>query len=81
MRQSFVIDALPESAARYRSTHSMVVVDVFRATTVIVTALAGGHSVYPVATVAEAVEVASRLHEPLLVGEQAGDKPAALPDA
>jgi len=72
---SFVIDALPEQAARYRETHALVVVDVFRATTVIVTALAGGHAVYPVGTLAEALNTAGRLSASLLAGEQAGIKP------
>jgi 2-phosphosulfolactate phosphatase len=73
--RSFVIDATPESVGKYRETHAIVAVDVFRATTVIVTALAHGHPIYPVSTVAEATLVASRLHEPLLAGEQAGIKP------
>ena len=75
MIHSFVIDSLPESAARYRATHALVAVDVFRATTVIVTALAGGHPVYPVGTLAEALNTAGRLRQPLLAGEQAGVKP------
>lgn len=75
MTRSFVVDALPESAARYRATHALVAVDVFRATTVIVTALAGGHSVYPVGSLAEALNTAGRLRKPLLAGEQAGVKP------
>jgi hypothetical protein len=37
-RRSFAIDALPERAAHYRGDHALVVVDVFRATTVILTA-------------------------------------------
>lgn len=73
--RSFVIDATPESVARYRSTHAIVAVDVFRATTVIVTALACGHPIYPVSTTEEARAVAERLHDPLLAGEQAGIKP------
>ena len=75
MTRSFVIDSLPEGAPQYRSTHAMVAVDVFRATTVIVTALHAGHPVYPVGTLAEALNTAGRLREPLLVGEQAGVKP------
>lgn len=75
MNRTFVIDALPERAIRYRDTHAIVVVDVFRATTVIVTALACGHRVYPVATVDEAMMFASQLKNPVLAGEQAGIKP------
>ncbi len=75
MRRTFVIDALPERAAAYCSTHAIVAVDVFRAATVIVTALAGGHPVYPVGTLEEAERVAARLRHPLLAGEQAGVTP------
>lgn len=76
--RSFVIDATPAAVAKYRDTHAVVAVDVFRATTVIVTALARGHPIYPVSTVEEASEVATRLHDPLLAGEQAGVKPAGF---
>lgn len=76
--RTFVIDSIPESAAKYRQTHAIVAIDVFRATTVIVTALAGGHPIYPVATVSEALASADRLNDALLVGEQAGIKPAGF---
>jgi phosphosulfolactate phosphohydrolase-like enzyme len=76
--RTFVIDSIPESAGKYRQTHAIVAIDVFRATTVIVTALAGGHPIYPVATVSEALASAARLSDALLVGEQAGVKPAGF---
>jgi len=72
---SFAIDSLPESAAQYRETHALAVVDVFRATTCIVTALAGGHAVYPVGNLAEAFMQAARLRNALLAGEQDGTVP------
>jgi len=75
LNRTFVIDALPERAHRYRETHAIAVVDVFRATTVIVTALSCGHRVYPVATLDEAILVASQLKNAVLVGEQGGVKP------
>ena len=75
MDRTFVIDSLPERANRYRDTHAIVVVDVFRATTVIVTALSRGHRIYPVATVDEAAMVAAQLKNPILAGEQGGIKP------
>lgn len=75
MKQSFIIDALPERAAHYRDTHAIAVVDVFRATTVIVTALSCGHRIYPVASVVEAMNVAGHLRNPIFAGEQAGIKP------
>ncbi len=73
--RSFVIDATPETVMKYRETHAIVGVDVFRATSVIVTALACGHPIYPVSTVDEAKLAATRLNDPLLAGEQAGIKP------
>src|SRR2546430_10299388 len=76
MAHSFVIDSLPESAARYRDTHALAVVDVFRATTCIVTALFRGHAVYPVATIGEAVTVAGRLRDARPAG---GRAPGTLP--
>ena len=75
MTPSFVIDALPERGLSYRDTHAIVVVDVFRATTVIVTALSCGHRIYPVATLVEAMNVAGGLKNPVFAGEQAGVKP------
>src|SRR5690349_8569428 len=75
MTPAFVIDSLPESAVRYRSSHALVAVDVFRATSVIVTALAGGHPVYPVGALHEALNTAGRLRQAILAGEQAGVKP------
>jgi phosphosulfolactate phosphohydrolase-like enzyme len=75
MVRSFAIDSLPESAPRYRETHALAVVDVFRATTCILTALFRGHAVYPVGTMAEAVMLAGRLRDAQLAGEQDGIKP------
>lgn len=73
--RSFAIDATPESVAAYRNTHAIVAIDVFRATTVIVTALARGHPIYPVNDVEEAMAVARHVPDPLLAGEQAGVQP------
>lgn len=75
MTSTVVLDALPEQAARYRHTHAIVAVDVFRATTTIVTALAAGRRVYPVASLEEAQRIAKTLHNPLLAGEQTGTRP------
>jgi 2-phosphosulfolactate phosphatase len=78
MMRTVVIDALPERAARYRDSHAVVAVDAFRATTTIVTALADGRRVFPVASVEEAAEVAAGLTDPLLAGELAGDRPTTF---
>ena len=78
MTHSVVIDALPEQALQYRESHVLVCVDAFRATTTIVTALAAGRRVYPVASLEEALDLASTLVAPLLAGEIAGDQPAGF---
>jgi len=75
MRRTIIIDALPEQVTRYRDTHALVIADVFRATTTMVTALASGRRVYPTATIEEATQLAPSLAHPLLAGEQAGIQP------
>jgi 2-phosphosulfolactate phosphatase len=78
MSRSFTIQSLPEAASRLRSTHAVVAVDVFRATTTIVGALAQGRRVFPVSSEAQALEVAATLTDPLLAGEVAGVRPASF---
>lgn len=78
MTTSFVIDALPEQAAEYREDHALVTVDVFRATTVILTALVSGRAVFPVSTVEQARSTAAALQGALLAGEQRGAVPAGF---
>jgi 2-phosphosulfolactate phosphatase len=75
---SFAIDALPEQAGRYREDHVLVAVDVFRATTVILTALARGRAVFPVATPEAARRAAERIPAALLAGEQRGEVPSGF---
>ncbi len=75
MKSTVLIDALPERAVRYRDTHAIIAVDVFRATTTIVTALASGRRVYPASSLEEAMRVGATLPNPLLAGEQAGTRP------
>ena len=75
MRGTFVIDSLPEQGLRYRHDHDIVAVDVFRATTTIVTALDRGRRVYPVVDEAEARELARRVPHAVLAGELAGHRP------
>jgi 2-phosphosulfolactate phosphatase len=52
-----------------------VVVDVIRATTTAVTAVAAGRRCFPVTSLGAAMEVAERLHNPLFVGELGGNMP------
>lgn len=78
MSPSFVIDSLPESAGRYSSDHAVVAVDVFRAATVMLTALAAGRAVFPVAALTDAWTAAANMPEALLAGEQAGVVPSGF---
>jgi 2-phosphosulfolactate phosphatase len=75
MEKSVVVDSFPESALRYRDTHAIVVVDVYRFTTTVTTALALGRRVYPVQTTDQAFVKASTLVNPMLVGELGGHMP------
>jgi 2-phosphosulfolactate phosphatase len=54
---------------------TVVGVDVIRATTTAVTAVAAGRRCFPVASLEEAVPLAARLENPLLVGELGGNRP------
>jgi 2-phosphosulfolactate phosphatase len=70
-----VIDCFPESLVRYDERWAVVAVDVIRATTTAVTAASGGRRCYPVGTLEAALELASQLDDPLLVGELGGNMP------
>lgn len=76
--RSFYIDALPEAALRHRDRRAVVAVDVFRATTSIVTALAMGHRVFPVGSIEAAHRLAAEVPGAFLVGEEGGDIPAGF---
>jgi 2-phosphosulfolactate phosphatase len=73
--RTVVIDCFPESLPRYGNDHAVVAVDVIRATTTAVTAVAGGWRCFPVASIEEAVELSQRLEHPLLAGELGGHTP------
>src|SRR5438067_9397056 len=74
-RKTVVIDCFPESAANYRDGYAIVAVDVIRATTTAVTAVALGRRCFPVPSLEAAVPLAARLTNPLLVGELGGCMP------
>jgi 2-phosphosulfolactate phosphatase len=78
MKGAVVIDSFPESAERYRAGYAIVVVDVIRATTTATTAVSLGRKVYPAQTTDEAFRIASKLKEPLLVGELGGNMPVGF---
>lgn len=73
--RTVVIDCFPESAERYSHDHALVVVDVIRATTTAVTAVALGRRCFPVPSLEAAVPLAARLDQPVLVGELGGNMP------
>jgi 2-phosphosulfolactate phosphatase len=78
MRQTVTIDCFPEAVPRYRDGHAIVAIDVIRATTTAITAVAQGRRCFPVPTVEAAFRVASALTRPLLAGELGGVTPAGF---
>jgi 2-phosphosulfolactate phosphatase len=70
-----VIDWSPERLGRYAGGWVVVAVDVVRATTTAVTAVAAGRACYPVPSVDAARDLAAGLDQPLLVGELGGVVP------
>lgn len=75
MKRPVIIDCFPESAAAYRDDHAIVAVDVIRATTFAVTAVAAGRKCYAAENLEDAFELRRRLGDPLLAGELGGDMP------
>ena len=69
MGKSFVIDSLPDCAARYGSGFAVVAIDVIRATTMAITAVDAGRRCYPVDSIAAAIRLAPMLNNPLFAGE------------
>jgi 2-phosphosulfolactate phosphatase len=78
MRKTVVIDRLTGSAGRYREGWAIVVIDVIRATTTAVTAVAAGRRCFPAPNADAALEIASNLDNPLLAGEQDGNVPGSF---
>ncbi len=70
------IDCLPQNAKKYGRDFAIVAVDVIRATTTIVTAVALGRRCFAVPSLRAAYRLAQRLNHPLLIGEMGGDVPA-----
>lgn len=75
--RSFVIDVFPESVARHEG-RTIVAIDVIRATTLAVTALAVGRRCIVARDVDEALEYRERLGEALLAGEVGGHVPVGF---
>jgi 2-phosphosulfolactate phosphatase len=75
MKRTVTVDCFPQAAATYAPTHAIVAIDVIRATTTAVTAVASGRRCFPVPSLEAAVPMAARLDNPLLVGELGGNAP------
>jgi 2-phosphosulfolactate phosphatase len=74
-RRSVAIDAFPSSAVNHGG-RTIVAVDVIRATTMAVTAIAVGRRCLVARDVEDALAIRRDLGDALLAGELAGDKPA-----
>jgi 2-phosphosulfolactate phosphatase len=76
MTPEVVVGWSPESPLRYKdSGWTVVLVDVIRATTTAVTAVASGHRCYPAASLEDARRLAASVRDPLLAGEIEGRIP------
>lgn len=73
--RTVTIDCFPESVARYHDGYAIVAVDVIRATTTAITAVAMNRRCFPVPSVEAAAALAGKLENPLLVGELGGNMP------
>jgi 2-phosphosulfolactate phosphatase len=72
---SVVIDCFPESVQHYRKGYAVVAIDVIRATTTAVTAVASGRRCFFSPSIEGAIHLAAHLDNPLLVGELGGNMP------
>lgn len=75
MSETVVIDCFPSSVARYVDDHVVVAVDVIRATTMAVTAVASGRRCVVAADLQDAFAIRDRLGDAVLTGELGGDMP------
>ena len=75
MSRTVVIDCFPSSVVRYVADHAIVAIDVIRATTVVVTAVAGGRRCLLASDVPDAFALRERFNDAILAGEVRGDMP------
>lgn len=73
--RTVVIDCFPECVDSHQDEDAVIAVDVIRATTVVVTAVARGRKCFPVPTLEAAVALSREFSSPLLVGELGGSMP------
>lgn len=78
MRNSFIIDCFQENPDFPRRGYAVVAIDVIRATTTAITAVASGRRCFPVPSPDAARLISEELYRPLLAGEVAGDVPDAF---
>src|SRR4051812_20627225 len=78
MSRSVVIRCYQDGLDRMPESLALVAIDVIRATTTAVTAVAMGRRCYPAANVQAANELAASLPDALLVGEVSGIMPAGF---
>lgn len=78
MRNSVIIDCFQENPDFPRKGYAVVAIDVIRATTTAVTAVASGRRCFPVPSADAAYRRAQELANPLLAGELGGDVPEAF---
>ena len=76
MQRQVIIDCFPESGAKYKDGYVVVAIDVIRATTSAISAVASGRRCITVHSLEAMLTTASSLENPLLVGELGGDMPA-----
>jgi len=72
MRNSVVIDCFQENPKVHREGYAIVAIDVIRATTTAITAVASGRRCFPVPSVEAAKLLQRNLTNPLLAGEVGG---------
>jgi 2-phosphosulfolactate phosphatase len=75
MVETVVIDCYPSSVAQYRDDHAIVAIDVIRATTMAVTAVATGRRCVVAANLPDAFAIRDRIGDAVLAGELRGDMP------
>ena len=75
MDETVVVDCFPSSVAQYRDDHSIVAIDVIRATTMAVTAVAAGRRCLVAADLPDAFAIRDRIGDAVLAGELRGDMP------
>lgn len=78
MTDSVVIDCFPSRVARYVDDHAIVAVDVIRATTLAVTAVAAGRRCLAAADLDDAFALRDRNGGALLAGELGGNMPVGF---